>query len=164
VFSLNYNGKVNKMKRTSTSQIFIVFCLFFTILALLPSSSTMAGEDENIKTGDIASKGILDGKKFVGPTGEKGKKAHHEDTLSFDNGMFTSSACIPLGFNEGPYTTRVEGDTVYFQAKTMSPTHGKIMWQGTLKGNTLDVQYNWIKKRWLWTISIKYWFKGTLVR
>lgn len=152
------------MKRTRSSQISIVFCLFFTILALLPSSSTMAEEDGSAKKDVIASNGILDGKKFAGPTGEKGKKTHHEDVLSFDNGMFSSSACIPLGFKEGPYTARVEDDTIYFHAKTMSPTHGKIMWRGTLKGNTLDVHYNWIKKRWLWTISIEYWFKGTLVK
>lgn len=152
------------MKRTRSPQIFIVFCLFFTILAPLPSSSTMTKEDRSTKEDVITSTGILDGKKFVGSTGEKGKKTHHEDVLSFDDGMFSSSACIPLGFKKGPYTTRVEGDAIYFQAKTRSPTHGKIMWKGTLKGNTLDVHYNWIKKRWLWTISIEYWFKGTLVK
>lgn len=152
------------MKHTRTSQIFLVFCLFFTIMAWLPSSSTIAKEDGSTKKDVVASSGILDGKKFVGPTGEKGKKTHHEDVLSFDDGMFSSSACIPLGFKKGPYTARVEGDTIYFQAKTMSPTHGKIRWKGKLKGNTLDVHYNWIKKRWLWTISIEYWFKGTLVK
>lgn len=152
------------MKRTLSVQLLIVFCMLCTIWGCLLPSSTMAEENGNTEKGVIASNGILDGKKFVGPTGEKGKETHHEDVLIFDNGMFTSSACIPLGFKEGPYTTRVEGDTIYFQAKTMSPKHGKIMWKGTLKGNTLDVHYNWIKKRWLWTISIEYWFKGTLAK
>ncbi|NIW14790.1 MAG: hypothetical protein GWN31_12875, partial [Candidatus Thorarchaeota archaeon] len=57
-----------------------------------------------------AASGILDGKKFVGPTGEKGKKVDHEDVLSFSDGTFTSSACFPYGFKSGPYTATVEGD------------------------------------------------------
>jgi hypothetical protein len=128
------------------------------------SSFAVAGENGDNKNDVMSSNGILDGKKFVGPTGEKGKKAHHKDVLSFDNGMFTSSACIPYGFKEAPYTTSIKGDTILFQAKTTSPKHGKIVWEGTINGNALDATYNWIKKRWLWTISMEYWFKGTLVK
>ncbi len=105
---------------------------------------------------------ILDGKKFIGPTGEKGKKVHHVDVLSFSDGKFTSSACFQYGFNGGPYTVTVEGDFIHFQAKTSSPTHGKMVWKGTLNGDTLDVSYTWTKKRWLWTTFREYWFKGSL--
>jgi len=31
---------------------------------------------------------VLDGKRFVGLTGEKGKNPDHEDTLVFQDGMF----------------------------------------------------------------------------
>ena len=105
---------------------------------------------------------ILDGKKFVGPTGEKGKKVHHVDVLSFSDGKLTSSACFQYGFNGGPYTSTVEGDFIHFQAETSSPTHGKMVWKGTLSGDTLDVSYTWTKKRWLWTTFREYWFKGSL--
>lgn len=106
--------------------------------------------------------GILDGKRFVGPTGEKGKKVHHEDVLSFSEGKFTSSACFQYGFEGGPYTATVEGDSIHFQAETVSPTHGKMVWQGTLKDGILEVTYTWTKERWLWTTFREYWFKGSL--
>jgi hypothetical protein len=35
----------------------------------------MAGEDRNTMKGAVPSNGILDGKKFVGPNREKGKKS-----------------------------------------------------------------------------------------
>ena len=109
-----------------------------------------------------AASGILDGKKFVGLTGEKGKKVHHEDVLGFSDGKFTSSACFKYGFASGPYTATVEGDSVHFQAVTVSPTHGKMVWQGILKDGTLVVNYTWTKERWLWTTHREYWFKGSL--
>ena len=105
---------------------------------------------------------ILDGKKFVGPTGEKGKKVHHVDVLSFSDGKFSSSACFQYGFKSGHYTVTVEGDLIHFQAETSSPTHGKMTWKGTLYGDTLDVTYTWTKERWLWTTFREYWFKGSL--
>ena len=98
----------------------------------------------------------------IGPTGEKGKKVHHEDVLKFSGGKFTSSECFQYGFKGGPYKTTIEGDTIHFQAETISPTHGKMVWQGTLKGDTLDVTYSWTKERWFWTTYREYWFKGTL--
>ncbi|MEJ2234056.1 MAG: hypothetical protein P8X67_09020 [Syntrophobacterales bacterium] len=110
----------------------------------------------------LAASGILDGKKFVGETGEKGKKVHHEDVLSFSDGKFTSSGCFQYGFKDGPYTATVEGDSIHFQAETISPTHGKMVWKGTLKGDTLNVDYTWTKERWLWTTFREYWFTGSL--
>jgi hypothetical protein len=109
-----------------------------------------------------AASGVLDGKKFVGPTGEKGKKVDHEDVLSFSDGKFTSSACFQYGFKSGPYTETIEGDSIHFQAVTVSPTHGKMEWKGTLKDGTLDVTYSWTKERWLWTTFREYWFTGSL--
>ena len=112
--------------------------------------------------GASAASGVLDGRKFVGPTGEKGKKVDHEDVLSFSDGMFTSSACFQYGFESGPYTATVQGDSIHFQAVTVSPTHGKMEWKGTLKGGTLNFDYTWTKERWLWNTYREYWFKGSL--
>jgi hypothetical protein len=133
----------------------ILFALAVTIVAL-----SFANRLEAVS----AASGILDGKKFVGLTGEKGKKVHHEDVLSFGDGIFTSSACYQYGFKGGPYTATVEGDSIHFQAETISPTHGKMVWQGTLKDGTLEVDYSWTKERWLWTTHREYWFKGSLAK
>ena len=121
-----------------------------------------AEESQSALRSNTAVSHLLDGKKFIGPTGEKGKKVHHEDVLNFSDGKFTSSECFQYGFKGGPYTTTIEGDTIHFQAETISPTHGKMVWQGTLKGNTFDVTYNWTKERWFWTTFREYWFRGNL--
>jgi len=136
---------------------------FALILAAgLNPTPAVAQESASNAQNNIAASHILDGKTFIGPTGEKGKKVHHEDVLRFGDGRFTSSECFQYGFKGGPYTTTIEGDTIYFQAETISPTHGKMVWQGTLKGDTLEVTYTWTKERWFWTTFREYWFKGTL--
>jgi len=140
----------------------VVFSLALCLAAYLSPPTTAA--QENAKNADEYAAGshILDGKKFIGPTGEKGKKIHHEDVLSFSDGKFTSSMCYEYGFTGGPYTATVEGDSIHFQAETISPTHGKMEWKGTLRGDSLDVTYSWTKERWYWTTYREYWFKGTL--
>ena len=140
----------------------VVFSFALFLAAYLGSPTTAAQESAKNAPEYGAAAHILDGKKFIGPTGEKGKKVHHEDVLSFSDGKFTSSMCFEYGFTGGPYTTRVEGDLIHFQAETISPTHGKMEWKGALQGDTLDVTYSWTKERWFWTTFREYWFKGTL--
>jgi len=144
-------GLIMKTRRRFFKVILFGLAVMFVVL-----SAAKGGEVVS------AASGILDGKKFVGPTGEKGKKVDHEDVLSFSGGTFTSSACFPYGFKGGPYTATVEGDSIHFQAVTVSPTHGKMEWKGTLKDGTLDVTYSWTKERWLWTTFREYWFTGSL--
>jgi len=131
--------------------------------ALYPTPAAAEESGKNIHD-SIEVSHILDGKKFIGPTGEKGKKVHHEDVLSFSDGKFTSSECFQYGFKGGPYSTTVEAGSIHFQAETTSPTHGEMVWNGTLKGATLDVTYSWSKERWFWTTYREYWFKGSLVK
>ena len=142
--------------RQETSFLRTVVFSFALILAACLSPTPAAAQE------NITPSHILHGKKFIGPTGEKGKKVHHEDALRFSDGKFTSSECFQYGFKGGPYTTAIEGDTIHFQAETISPTHGKMVWQGTLQGDTLEVTYTWTKERWFWTTFREYWFKGTL--
>ena len=141
----------------------IILCFFAMLAALCLDPVVIEAEESqsDLKLNTAVSH-ILNGKKFIGPTGEKGKKVHHEDLLRFSDGKFTSSECFQYGFKGGPYTTTIEGDKIHFQAETISPTHGKMVWQGTLKGDTLEVTYNWTKERWFWTTYREYWFKGTL--
>ena len=121
----------------------IILCFFTLITATCLSTGIAGAEDSqgDLKLNNAASH-LLDGKKFIG--------------------IFTSSECFQYGFKGGPYTTTIEGDKIHFQAETISSTHGKMVWQGTLKGDTLEVTYNWTKERWLWTTYREYWFKGTL--
>jgi hypothetical protein len=150
------------MKPTAIFLKTIVLPLAFSLFVF--TSPTPAGDSVNTDRvqDSVAVSHLLDGKSFKGPTGEKGKKTHHEDVLVFSDGKFTSSMCFEYGFTGGPYTTTVEGDLIHFEAETISPTHGKMNWKGTLRGDTMDVEYSWTKERWLWTTYREYWFKGTL--
>ena len=150
------------MERSCLSTVVIVFAMVLP----LHLNGSFAGADEGGREAghQKAAGNILDGKKFKGQTGEKGKKSHHEDVLVFDGGRFTSTECFQYGFKSGPYTATVQSDSIRFEAETLSATHGKMEWSGTLKDDTLDVTYFWTKERWLWTTHREYWFKGTLVR
>ena len=149
---------------TRKISILSIILSFFATVAAICLGPLLVGAEESQSDlrSNTAVSHLLDGKKFIGPTGEKGKKVHHEDILSFSDGKFTSSECFQYGFKGGPYTTTIEGDTIHFQAETISPTHGKMVWQGTLKGDTLDVAYNWTKERWFWTTFREYWYRGNL--
>jgi len=141
----------------------IPITISLVLVIFIGSSLTVADDSAINEKEKSANDHVLDGMKFKGPTGEKGKKTHHEDILSFENGKFTSSACFQYGFESGPYTATVTQDSIHFEAQTISPTHGKMMWSGTVKGEAVEVDYSWTKKRWLWTTYREYWFKGTLV-
>lgn len=109
--------------------------------------------------------GILDDKVFVGSTGEKGKKADDQDELQFKNGRFRSVGCDEWGFGDTSYTAKTDGDIIKFQAVTVSPKHGKIEWDGTVKGDTLEATYVWTKKRWYWKDAhMEKWFNGSMNR
>ena len=142
----------------------IVFSLALFQAVFLNTALALSEGRGNQANDTVATAHILDGKKFKGPTGEKGKKVHHVDVLSFSDGKFTSSECFQYGFSGGPYTTTVEADSIHFHAETISPTHGKMVWKGVLKGDTLEVTYTWTKERWFWTTFREYWFKGSLVK
>lgn len=142
---------------------FWIFACVAVVTACWAAALAGAAEDSGGERNAGVSAGILDGKRFKGQTGEKGKKVHHDDELVFKDGRFASTECFRDGFMPGPYTATVDADGIHFKAETLSATHGKMVWRGTLKGDTLDVMYTWIKERWLWSIKMEYWFKGTLV-
>jgi hypothetical protein len=108
----------------------------------------------------LASEGLLDGKMFVGPTGKMGKNATETDELKFENGKLYSVGCAEWGFEWGDYSTKVEGDDISFEAVTTSPKNGKIVWSGTVKGDTMDATYIWTKKSWYGERKQEKWFKG----
>ena len=92
--------------------------------------------------------GLLDGMKFEGSLTEDGSEAApFEDTLSFENGMFLSAACVPYGFGKAPYKATKEGDTIKWSAVVpSSETKGdKAEWSGTVVGDKLTGRMTWMK-------------------
>ena len=104
----------------------------------------------------------LDGKSFIAQSGEKGKKESNKDTIVFRNGRFLSEGCSPFGFKDAPYQATVDGATVRFHAETHSPTHGNMVWDGIVRGDTIEATNTWTRKRWYWNITREYWYKGQL--
>lgn len=109
----------------------------------------------------ISKKGLLDGLRFQGQTGEQGKGDHHEDVITFDNGRFRSLDCENWGFGPAPYTATKEGDAYHFSATLRSDDRGTLGWRGTIRGDSAEARFRWLHERWYWTIDRQYWFKGT---
>ncbi|MCB1932164.1 MAG: hypothetical protein KDI45_06785 [Candidatus Accumulibacter sp.] len=105
---------------------------------------------------------LLDGKAFIGKNGEKGKALDpdQDEEIVFQDGRFTSVSCVPYNFSSAEYSARLVGDSVHFEAVTLSPTHGKIVWKGVVKGDTAQAEFVWTKERWYWDTRREYWFKG----
>jgi hypothetical protein len=108
---------------------------------------------------------LLDGRTYLVKSGEEGKEAsHHDDYLIFRDGMFVSSDCAELlDFRESAYSATTQGDGIRFRAQSTSPTHGTMIWDGTVRGDVMDATARWIDERWYWTIDRMYWFRGQLL-
>jgi hypothetical protein len=81
---------------------------------------------------------LLDGRRFEGVVLERGKTAGDADTLIFERGLFRSTACDRYGYGDGPYSARTTGEGLAFEAETESAQHGKLRWEGTVRGEKLD--------------------------
>ena len=108
-----------------------------------------------------AQSGALDGKVFVADAGEKGKAADERgDLLTFAGGTFHSSACDKYGFQKAAYHS-ADGKT--FDAETLSEKDGRIVWKGTVQGDTIEGTFVHYPKGWLLNPNpapVEHWFKG----
>jgi hypothetical protein len=105
----------------------------------------------------------LDGMTFVVETGEAGKTKGNPDEISFKDGKLHSKAGDSRGFGEGVYLSMATGNTVQFQAETVSEKEGKIQWKGTVQDGKLTGNYTWHpleKKLRLRDKPVEYWVKG----
>ncbi len=139
------------------------------LLAIALISGTAAGANAipgamggAASPGTAPTASLLDGKTFVAQSGEKGKPARNKDTFVFRDGRFLSEGCSPFGFKDAPYQVTVDGAAVRFHAETHSPTHGKMVWDGTVKDNVIEATSVWTRERWYWKIKKEYWFRGQL--
>lgn len=80
----------------------------------------------------------LDGRTFQGVFLERGKTSGDADTLTFKDGRFRSSACDRYGYSDAPYKATTVGDTMRFETETQSAKYGKLVWNGTIRGDKLD--------------------------
>ncbi len=106
-----------------------------------------------------AGQGALDGKTFVGETGEKGKPKGDADELVFASGSFRSKACDQYGFAAAPYTTTAKDGAIAFTADARSAKEGAMHWTGTIKGDQLEGAAVWSKSG---QADIRYWVKARL--
>lgn len=107
----------------------------------------------------LASASPLDGKSFVGETGEKGKTKGDKDTFTFKDGRFRSTACDKYGFGDAPYTVKEEGGKMVVTAETTSKKEGVMQWTLTVDGDALTGSAIWTKGK---KAPRDYWVKGTL--
>ena len=108
-----------------------------------------------------AYSGMLDGKKFVGESGHLGKKASGDDEIKFENGKFTSIGCKEYGFGDADYTTKVDGDRIFFTADLYSDKYGRMTYSGFVKGDDMRANYLWWDKGKYEKPKQVKWFKGS---
>ena len=107
----------------------------------------------------LADKLTLDGRSFAIVTGEKGKPPTERETLIFQDGKFHSTGCDPYGFTEAVYRVKpAPRGGISFEADTTSAKEGKIHWQGTVQGESVQGTFVWTKAG---QPPIEYTFKST---
>ena len=130
----------------------LFFISFFLLISLL--NPVLASDNQSA---------ILDGAVFEGIFRETGADSGgDDDRLIFQDGFFTSEACLQYGFAKGPYSATTTPDGVRFQATSISPSHGVMTWEGVRSGDRMSADVKWVKERWYWTTRREYQFNGTL--
>ncbi len=147
----------------------ISFVIVATIAAAGLSSLTIAtGSEsaENTTTIPGSETGPLDGLTFTGALGPDGKPKDIPDSFVFENGKFVSKECeLRCKYPARPYFVRVNGTKTEFISETKCPyKDAKIVWRGTVEGDTIKGKSTWVVKRWYWTVENTFEFEGTLVK
>jgi len=109
--------------------------------------------------------GPLDGMTFTGALGPDGKPKDIKDSFVFANGRFVSKECeLRCKYPARPYFVRSNGNQTEFVSETQCPyKDAKIIWRGTIQGDTIKGVSTWTVKRWYWTVENKFEFEGKLI-
>ena len=138
-----------------------VLLRFLGLTLLLGIPSLVWSETDSATAITPQTSGLLDGQRFGGTVGAIGKvDPYTTDSIEFVDGQFASVDCSLYGFAPAPYYAERDGESVRFRAVITSPTHGTMIWEGTIEGDTALASYRWTRERWLWTQRGEYWFKG----
>lgn len=103
---------------------------------------------------------FLDGRTFHGEALDENGVVRAKDVVTFKDGKFYSENCKQFGFNEIPYWTRMDGETIHFLAESESPASGTMVYRGTIRGAYVEGKVLWTKKRWYWSIRREIRFRG----
>ena len=125
----------------------MVVVALLVALALAVSVAGLAAQKGGGKA-KPAKKSMLAGSKWqvdLTPPG-KGAKAM-PDTLTFEKGMFDSSACHAYGFGNGAYKAKKAKAGMDFTAATKSAKEGKMSWSGKTEGSKISGTMMWQKKK-----------------
>ena len=71
-----------------------------------------------------------------------------DDTLTFRDGSFQSSLYAGRGYDKGEYTTVRKGDSIWFEARSVSLDEGQLHWKGIIEGNVINGSYLDTQKGW----------------
>jgi hypothetical protein len=105
--------------------------------------------------------GPLDGKRFAGQVGTEGKTEGSKELVGFKGGLFTSSYCVAQGFKAAPYMAETKDGVTTFHSEQTDPAKGKLVWDGTIKGDTLTATGSLTPEG---KEATKFWIKGSTAR
>jgi hypothetical protein len=112
----------------------------------------------------LAQAASLDGRSFVADAGEKGKAADEKgDVLTFAAGRFHSSACDQWGYGKAAYRASADGEAIGFETETSSEKDGRLVWKGTVRGDTIEGTFIHHPKGWFLNPNpapVEHWFRG----
>ena len=143
------------------STLVVSFVVAIVGLAAGWSSQISAADLDTLEDG---FSGPLDGMTFVGALGPDGKPKDIPDSFVFENGTFVSKECeLKCKYPARPYFVRVNGEKTEFVSETQCPyKDAKIVWRGTVEGDTIKGKSTWVVKRWYWTVENTFEFEGKL--
>ncbi len=134
----------------------------FVIMVVLFSTNTLFAEGQGPRP-EPMTVGVLDGMAFSGILGMDDGDVR--DSFVFAKGTFVSTECERrCGYVARPYYVRKDGDKTDFISESIClHKNSKIVWRGTVEGETIKGVATWTVERWYWTIEKEYSFEGTLV-
>ena len=132
---------------------------------VLPRNTETASV-ESTANSSADARGPLDGMTFTGALGPDGKPKDVPDTFVFANGTFVSKECEQsCKYPARPYFVRRHNDQTDFVSETKCPyKDAKIVWRGTVKGDTITGVSTWTVTRWYWTVEKNFEFAGKLAK
>lgn len=129
--------------------ISICITLFITANTLIPQISCSQNKSEKV---------LIGARQFVITTMEKGKpETGVQEQLIFTDSTFDNLQCHQYGFKEAEYSANKSGNNYNFEATMLSDTEGKMIWKGTITGDTVKGEMIWRKQG---QDDIQYEFKG----
>lgn len=114
----------------------------------------------------VGSAGPLDDMEFVGKLGPEGKPKDVEDRFVFSDGKFVSKECeLRCDYPARPYFINETESGTEFVSNTKCPyKDAEITWHGTINDGRISGTAIWTIRRWYWTATTRFEFKGELAK